>query len=273
MRDANQNFSDVYTPALARNAAGTGNINSTAPSIQQGIVERGLAQRAGDISAQLRGGLYSQGLNLAENQASMDTQARLGALSNLVSGGVGASNAGVGAYNGAVNALNSSVQQQAGLYNMANNAAQNLYQAQQAPLTNQYQQWQFGTNGPFAALNNYWNIVGGQMYGNQSQNQSQSQSQMQGNSSGTTTTNPSLLSSIGGGIGILGSLFSDERGKFDARPIGKLDDGQTVYRFRYKHDPLTVHIGLMAQEVEKRKPHAVAEVGGLKFVNYDLATA
>lgn len=85
---------------------------------------------------------------------------------------------------------------------------------------------------------------------------------------------------FGAGMGAAGlglqafSLFSDERLKEDIAPVGKLNDGQTVYSYRYKGDP-TPHIGLMAQEVAETHPEAVhidPESGFLK-VNYAAATA
>ena len=63
---------------------------------------------------------------------------------------------------------------------------------------------------------------------------------------------------------------SDERVKDDVTPVGKLDNGLPVYTFRYKGDPIT-RLGLVAQDVEKVKPEAVREVGGVKTVNYALA--
>jgi len=78
-----------------------------------------------------------------------------------------------------------------------------------------------------------------------------------------------------GGLGGIGSLFtlSDERAKEDIQPVGKLADGQKVYSYTYKGDPeRTPQIGLLAQEVEEREPDAVAEVGGVKMVNYAKAT-
>ena len=84
----------------------------------------------------------------------------------------------------------------------------------------------------------------------------------------------SALSNIGKGLGSgLSGLFglSDRRAKDDVEEIGKLNDGQKVYRFRYKGDSRP-QIGLMAQEVEKRHPEAVAEIDGVKFVDYGRAT-
>jgi hypothetical protein len=67
------------------------------------------------------------------------------------------------------------------------------------------------------------------------------------------------------------AMFSDERLKEDIKPVGELFDGQNVYAYRYKGDP-TPRIGLMAQEVEKRTPEAVVEIGGYKAVDYGKAT-
>jgi hypothetical protein len=55
--------------------------------------------------------------------------------------------------------------------------------------------------------------------------------------------------------------------------VGKLNDGQKVYSYNYKGDP-TPEIGLLAQEVEKVRPEAVATgPDGLKRVDYGAATA
>lgn len=98
----------------------------------------------------------------------------------------------------------------------------------------------------------------------------------QSNSSSTTTSTPSLLDSIGtgfttGGKGLsaLGSLFalSDERVKEGIEPIGKTNDGQNLYSYRYVGDDRP-QIGLLAQEVEKIDPSNVIEIGGIKAVNY-----
>jgi hypothetical protein len=83
-----------------------------------------------------------------------------------------------------------------------------------------------------------------------------------------------LLSGIlGAGSNLLGGyLKSDARVKEEIAPIGKLFDGSNVYRFRYQGDS-TPHIGLLAQEVERRTPDAVREFGGVKHVDYAKATA
>lgn len=66
-------------------------------------------------------------------------------------------------------------------------------------------------------------------------------------------------------------LPSDIRVKDDIEPVGKLYDGQDVYRYRYKGDPRH-QIGLLAQDVEQIDPDAVADLGGFKGVDYRRAT-
>lgn len=74
-------------------------------------------------------------------------------------------------------------------------------------------------------------------------------------------------------IGGLGGLFalSDERAKTDKDKIGETDDGMGIYSFKYKGSPKT-EIGLMAQEVKKKKPGAVRTgADGLMRVDYGKA--
>lgn len=73
------------------------------------------------------------------------------------------------------------------------------------------------------------------------------------------------------GGSVLSSIFSDERVKEDIQPVGHLLDGQRVYAYRYKGDR-TPRIGLIAQEVQRVRPDAVTEVGGIKAVDYAKAT-
>jgi hypothetical protein len=65
--------------------------------------------------------------------------------------------------------------------------------------------------------------------------------------------------------------FSDRRLKTDIRKVGKTDDGQNIYSYRYKTGGL-LELGLMAQEVEKKHPDAVVETdSGFKAVDYSKA--
>lgn len=74
------------------------------------------------------------------------------------------------------------------------------------------------------------------------------------------------------GLGAAGVYkYSDKRLKKNVKKIGKTDDGQNIYSYKYKgtDEP---QMGLMAQEVVKKKPEAVAVTpSGYMAVDYDKA--
>jgi hypothetical protein len=74
---------------------------------------------------------------------------------------------------------------------------------------------------------------------------------------------------LGGLFGLGSSLImSDKRTKENIRKVGEVE-GNPVYSYSYKHDPEhRKHIGVMAQEAEKKNPDAVETIGGIKHVNY-----
>lgn len=98
-------------------------------------------------------------------------------------------------------------------------------------------------------------------------NQNYSQ-QMQG----WQAQNAGMNSILGGlfGLGSAGIMASDRRVKDDIREVGATKDGQPIYTYRYKGSPM-LQMGLMAQDVEKRDPEAVHEIGGVKMVDYPKA--
>lgn len=70
-------------------------------------------------------------------------------------------------------------------------------------------------------------------------------------------------------LGAAGIGLSDRRLKKDVEKVGTVDD-LGLYRYRYKGEaadaPKTV--GVMAQEVERKRPEAALQVGGVKMVDY-----
>jgi len=74
------------------------------------------------------------------------------------------------------------------------------------------------------------------------------------------------------GLGAAGVYkYSDRRLKKNIKKIGKTNDGQNLYRYEYKGSD-TPEVGLMADEVLKRDPSAVAFTpSGLMAVNYEKA--
>jgi len=116
-------------------------------------------------------------------------------------------------------------------------------QTQQADLTARYQQFLQERGYPFQVAQFLANIAMGT-----------------GALSGSTTTTTQPQ-----------PFFSDRRLKHDVKPIGKTNDGLPIYAFKYNGSDQT-QIGLMAQDVEKRKPEAVGLAAGFKTVDYEKAT-
>lgn len=74
-----------------------------------------------------------------------------------------------------------------------------------------------------------------------------------------------------GGWAQNGFALSDRRAKKDIKKVGKLHDGTDIYSYKYKDEfgGGLMQLGVMAQEVEKKHPEAVAErPDGMKAVNY-----
>lgn len=122
-----------------------------------------------------------------------------------------------------------------------------------------------GTN-----LANSFNTQGNAAYGAQTSIGNANANADLGNLNASANTLGALTGAAGMGAQLFG-FFSDRRVKDDIEPVGKLFDGQDVYRFRYKGDHRH-QIGLMAQDVEEREPEAVREFGGVKVVDYGRAT-
>lgn len=188
MQGATQTARDVTMPGIAQSAALGGNASSSRRGIAEGMVQRGLAQQSAALENSMTGQAFGQGLGLASANANANNQAALSAATNAANAGNSALNAGQGAVSGAIGS-------QGTLFGIGSNAGQGLTAAQQAQLTNQQQQYQAGINNPYAALMPYMQLVGSQMYGQ--------------NSTGTSTTknDPGALGIIGGLMGGAGSLM------------------------------------------------------------------
>lgn len=85
--------------------------------------------------------------------------------------------------------------------------------------------------------------------------------------SSTTSKGGGILGALGFGLQAAPLIWSDRRLKEDIKRVGTTDDGLGVYTYRYKGSD-TVHMGVMADEVERIHPDAVAEINGHKAVNY-----
>jgi hypothetical protein len=187
MQTATETARDVTMPGIEQNAAMGGNTNSSRTGIAQGLVQRGLAEQAGNLSGTLQSQAFANGLNLAQQQQQNNNTLGLGALSSAGSLGNSAAATGLA---GQSTAINDAIKQ---LTTAATGGA-GLQSGNQADLTNQLQQYESGVNAPFGSLSNLMQIIGGQNWGSST------------TGSSTTTSTPSALSVIGGLLGATGSL-------------------------------------------------------------------
>lgn len=98
--------------------------------------------------------------------------------------------------------------------------------------------------------------------------------QQQGTTTGhSTTTSTDSPFDIGTDLaaGAMKLPFSDERVKSNIERVGKTDDGQPIYTYNKFGSPFK-EMGLLAQDVERKHPHAVGEISGIKTVDLDAAT-
>lgn len=180
----------LTNPGIDSTATGSGNISSSRAAIQHGLVAKGLQEDASNIAGNIEGSAYGTGLNLAQTNSQANNTNALTALMAQVSGGTSATNAGTAANTGAVN--NAS-----GLFGIANAGSSGAQTAAQAPLTNAQQAFTANTNDPFAALQQFYQLIGANNWGGSTT----------GTSQGQQTSTPSTLDTIGKYMGAAGSLL------------------------------------------------------------------
>jgi hypothetical protein len=125
------------------------------------------------------------------------------------------------------------------------------------------ERFNFGQNAPWNNLGKFASLVNGGQYGQTSTTSAPGQSPIQGllSGAGTGAGIAGALGLTGGwgagaaGLGGLLGLLSDKRAKEDIEKVGKTEGGHNIYTYRYKGDPVT-HMGVLAQEVQKKTPEA-----------------
>lgn len=169
------------------------------------------------------------------------------------------------------------------LYNASGTTAGNITQQGQVPLTNILQGLQGAGmipglyTAPAAAQVGAANAAQSQPFQNLSQllTPALGLGALGTNTTGTSTQTPAnnpLMNIIGGATAGAGLLFSDRRLKENERTEAVLPSGLPVKSFNLKHDPFKQRqIGLVAQDVSKKHPSAVHQVGRFKAVDYGKA--
>jgi hypothetical protein len=217
------------------------------------------------------GNAYNNAFNTAIGAGAQDVSNNLNAQTtnaNLSEAKLGRQLTGAQALEGLQN-------QQLGVAGAQNQMGQQQTAQQQAQLTAAYNQWLMAQQYPFqtASLMNQTTAAGAQ-----AMPATTTATTAQPNNSGWALGGAALgglfgNSGLGSAMGL--AMFSDRDLKDDIKEIGELRDGTPVYSYRYFDEPENVsRIGLMAQDVEKRRPDAVKEAwpGGAKMVDYGKAT-
>lgn len=247
MLTANRNASENLIPSIYRQAAASGGVNSDRAALSQGVVERGLAESAMGLEANLRNQAYTTGLT-----ASRDGNAQ------QIAAATGAAGAGENLARTGFLAQNAGVNNQSTINAQITGGANGATGLDQQTLNDLMARYNGGQQFTWSQLQNLMGIVGGRSWGSET--------------TGTSTqqTNPSLMQNIGSGIGIAGALFCDRELKNILCETGHLWRGFPEYYFTYHDDHLNkVHRGPMAQDVELTHPHAVTTIGGIKVILTD----
>jgi hypothetical protein len=209
----------------------------------------------------LIGSAYNSAFNTAIGAGAQDSANQLSA----ANANAGYNETALNRSLGGATALEGLQTQQQGVQTTANTAAQQDTAEQQAQLTAQYNQWLMAQQYPFQTSGLADSAIS---------------AANPANPTTTTTTQPdnSGYAILGAALGTAGGAYlkSDRRLKQNIDEVGALRDGTPVYSFSYKADPKHIKmIGLMAQDVKKRRPDAVITLDdedGMMAVDYSLAT-
>ncbi|HLY88320.1 MAG TPA: tail fiber domain-containing protein [Acetobacteraceae bacterium] len=225
---------------LQGNQIAQGALGGNATGVAKGI----LAGQQNRTDASTVAGLYSQGYGQALGAAQQQQQTGLAGANALANYGISGQNAALAGANAQIGA--GSLEQQTQQANL--NALYNQYQMAQA-YPYQQTQWLAGIDTG----------VGSNL----------------GGTSNGQTTGPApnqTAQYLGAGISAAGLFLSDREAKEDIEHIGHTNDGQKIYRYRYKGSP-HYHIGLIAQEAEKRDPENVSRgLDGMRYLDIKGAT-
>lgn len=191
MIDANRNAAESAVPNLYRSAASGNTLMSDRAALAQGVVERGLAERALGLSGEMRYNALNSGLDRAVQELN-NRRSTYGTMADL---GTRVSSQGM-------TGLNEAIQDKGSLNQMSAAGAEGLRGLRQLALDNAMAKYEGKQNFPWAALQNFYSIIGGNNWGGE-----RSYSGIGGESK-TVKDNPSLMSTIGSGLGAVGSLFS-----------------------------------------------------------------
>lgn len=245
----------LQTTADAARKAGA--FGGSASAVQQGVLAAEGEREIGDLSAELRRAGYDKATAdmLADRAGMRDTAA--GMVSGAQTQGRGWLDAATSYLNTAEGRQKATLQDVTGML-----AAGKSEQAQrQAEIDADKGRWEDKRNFGIEKLNLLLASLGMSPYGQKETTTKTATSEQAGPDWATA------------GLGVLQMLlpmFSDRRDKTDIEKLGTdPDTGLPMYAYRYKNDPKNTPkiVGPMAQDVEKKWPKAVKEIGGHKVID------
>jgi hypothetical protein len=250
----------------------TGAFGGSRQGISEGVTNAGAAMQAGQLASQLQNQNFMQAQSAAQNDLNRNLQAQgMNQQAGLSGAGLNLSAAnalGQLAAQGQNSFLQGNAAALAGQEGIQNQNQQQL--AAQQQLYNEQQQF------PIQQLQIPLQALGATPYGQTSSTTGPGPTTNLGYSAlggaGVGAQIGSMLGGYGGlgaSLGGLLGLLSDERMKTDVEKLGKdPSTGLQTYAYRYKGDPKSYPkvVGPMAQEVERKYPGSVREIGGKKVI-------
>lgn len=288
-------FNQSTMPSIGQAATSAGQYGSSRQGIAEGLAAKGLAQAQGDISSSAYNNAYntaqSNMYGTANNMSSLGlSNSTNNANRSLTADTTNASNSlNTQQYNASLGLNNNSQAIQNSAQTVANrtnglNMLGTGNTMQDSNYTNSLAAQQAGDTYDWQNLSNYAGIVSpGASAGGTSSTSTPTSSNYGASALGGAMGGAGLASLFGmtgtgasasglgtglltGGGALLG-LLSDRRFKTDIEPMGKLDNGLTVYRYRYKAGG-PMMLGVMADEVKSMNPGAVITENDIDYVNY-----
>jgi len=253
-RGFNRNLQEQVLPGLRSKFIGSGGLGGS----RQGIAEGLAAGRSGEGLSSALTNLYASDY---ENSQNRNMQGRIAGM-----------NAGIQARGMDLNNELARLNSERNFYSTNRGqdisqlglAAGLLGQANQGFLGQGqgiYGLGQLENQAPWQQLQNYAGLIGPF---------SQAGATNQGAQSYTYNPTMQWAGTAAQAAGPLASIFSDARLKENIKPVGETYDGLTTYTYNYKGDD-TPQMGVMAQEVERKKPEALGPtINGFKTVRYGL---
>ena len=149
-RDVTRNLQENELTGIQSGAIDAGGLNSSRAGAAEAIAQRGAADRIADTSANIRGDLFNQGLQMSQNQHNQNFANASGANSQL---GAAFTNGMQGAATAqGINFGNADAITRAG----------SMFQAdQQGQMDDKFTNWQNSMNMPWNTLGNYMGVIGG----------------------------------------------------------------------------------------------------------------